>query len=127
MTQTAAVGTTVSTRNKVGLVLAALLGLGDLLSLASISTDSDEPGPPGAVLIAGAVFGLITLVGVVYTWRTGNRVGSRVVAGSRILSMLGTLPAFFVPDVPAGLVLVAATMVVLTLVSVVLVLARNRA
>ena len=127
MTQTVRRPAALTTRNKAGLVLAGLLGVGDLLSLLSISPDSDEPGPPGAVLIAGAVFGVITLAAVVYTWRSGNRVGARVVAGSRILSMLGALPAFFVPDVPAGLVVVAAAMVVLTLVAVVLVLARPRA
>ncbi|MFG1922148.1 hypothetical protein [Cryptosporangium sp. NPDC048952] len=76
------------TRAKVGLVLAALLAVSDLASLLSIP-DSDEPGPPAAVLIAGAAYGVITLVAVVYTWRTGNRIGARVVAGSRILSMIG--------------------------------------
>jgi hypothetical protein len=75
---------------------------------------SNEPGPPAEVMIAGGVLGVITLVAVVYTVRTA----------SRILSMLTSLPAFFVPEVPAGLVALAAARVVLTLHRVHLVLAR---
>ncbi|GAA3390653.1 hypothetical protein [Cryptosporangium minutisporangium] len=115
--------TTVSTKNKAGLVLASLLAIGDLVGLL-IPVDTDEPGPPLAVLAVGAVMGVITLAAAVYTWRTGNRIGARVVAATRIFSALGALPAFFVEDVPAPLVIVAAVGVVLTLVAVLLVLSR---
>jgi hypothetical protein len=117
---------TLGKKNKIGLVLCGLLGLADIASLAAIpgSTDSDEPGPPVPVLLAGAALGVVTLVGVVYTWRTGNRIGARVVSGARILSALGAMPAFFVEDVSAGLVLTAGLLVVVTLVAVGLTLAR---
>lgn len=125
MTGTAAI---LTTKNKVGLVLAALLGLSDLLSLLVPQGDGqdngDVAGPPLPVLIAGAVLGVITLVAVVYTWRTANRVGSRIIAGSRILSILGALPAFFVSGVPAFVVALVAVIVVLTIVTIALVLSR---
>jgi hypothetical protein len=117
-----------TTKNKVGLVLAAIIGVLDLSGpFTPTPGNADDPntaGPPMAILVAGAVLGLITLIAVVYTWRTGNRVGARIVAGSRILSILGALPAFFVSGVPAGVVAFVAAAVVLTIVSVVLVLSR---
>ena len=50
---------------------------------------------------------------------------SRIVAGTRVLSAITALPAFFV-DVPALVKLLVAVVVVLTVVSVVLVLAPAR-
>jgi hypothetical protein len=112
-----------STRNKVGLVLAALLGLADLVGmLATPEPASGEQGPPAAVLVAGGVLGIVTIAAAVWTWRTGNRVGSRVVAAARVLSAVSALPAFFVEDVPPGLVAMASAGVVLTVVTVWLVL-----
>jgi hypothetical protein len=77
----------------------------------------DVVRPPAVVLIGAAVVGIITLAAVVHTWRTRSRVGSR------ILSALTELPAFFVDDVSGVLVAVAGAGVVLTLVAVWLVLA----
>ena len=116
----------VTLRNKIGLVLAGLLALGDVTSpFTDLSNPSPgEQGPPMPVLAVGAVLGVITLVALVYTWRTGNRVGARVVAGSRILSVMLALPAFFVGGVPAGIVVLVAVIVVITLLTVWLVLAR---
>jgi hypothetical protein len=116
-----------SGKNKAGLVVAALLGLADLASLAGPQPEPGEPGPPVAVLVVGTVLGLVTLLAAAYAWRTGNRVGSRVVAGTRILSALLAVPAFFVEGVPAGLVAVAAAGVLLTVACVWLVLSPPRA
>ena len=110
-----------TTRNKVGLVLAVLLALGDVAS-TFISTPEGEDGPPFAVLAIGLVVGLITLVAIVPAWRTGSRTALRVVAGTRIVSAILSLPAFFV-DVPAGIKVGAAVAFALTVVCVVLVLA----
>ena len=118
--------TGLSGRNKTGLVLAALLGLADLVSLAGPEPGPGEQGPPIAVLVAASVLGLVTLLGVAYTWRTGNRVGSRVVAGTRILSAVTAVPAFFVEGVPAGFVAAAAAGVVVTVICVWLVLSPPR-
>lgn len=112
-----------STRNRAGLVLAALLGVLDIVGVFAIPEPAaGEQGPPAAVLVAAGVLGLVTIAAAVWTWRTGNRVGSRVVAAARILSAVGALPAFFVEDVPPGLVALAAAGVVVTVVTVWLVL-----
>lgn len=105
-----------STRQKVGLVIAGLLSLGNLPNAV---TPSGDPGPPRAVLVLGSVLGLIGLVAVVIAWRTGKQAALRVAAGTLILNMLTSLPAFFV-DVPAWLKLLVAVSVVVTVAAVVL-------
>ena len=109
-----------TTRNKIGLVLAGLLALGDVGSLAFPTPDGEE-GPPIVVLILGFVVGLATLAAIVPAWRTGSRPALRVVAGTRILSAVLGLPAFFV-DVPAAIQVASAVAFALTVVCVVLVL-----
>ncbi len=109
-----------TTRNRIGLVLAGLLALVDIGSIAS-PTPEGETGPPMAVLVVGVVLGLATLAALVPAWRTGSRTALRAVAGTRIVSAILALPAFFV-DIPAGLLVFAALMFALTVVSVVLVL-----
>ncbi len=109
-----------TTRNKIGLVLAGLLALGDVGSVF-ISTPEGEEGPPFAVLAIGLVVGLITLAAIVPAWRTGSRTALRVVAGTRIVSAILSLPAFFV-DVPAGIKVGVSVAFALTVVCVVLVL-----
>jgi len=117
--------TVLSIRNKIGLVLAGILGVADIAGLAAIGQPaSGEEGPPVPVLIAAAILGVVTLIAMVYTWRSGNRVGARVVAGSRILSAITSVPAFFIDDVSAGLIALAAGGIIVTLIAVALVLSR---
>src|SRR4051812_14616840 len=71
-------------------------------------TDPNQPRPPLAVIITDSVIGLVSLIAVVWTWRTATRAGARIVAGTRILSVLTALPAFFVSGVPAGVVAMVA-------------------
>ncbi|WP_028804419.1 hypothetical protein [Streptomyces sp. 142MFCol3.1] len=112
-------------KNKAGLVLAAVVGLFDLGNVFDIpADDTGAPGPPTGVLVADVVLGVITLVAVFYTWRTGNRTGCRVVAGARIIDVLTALPALFVSGVPAWVVLVVALFVLLSVVTIALVLSR---
>jgi hypothetical protein len=113
-----------TTRNKVGLVLAALLAVGDIAAVGSPTPDG-ETGPPIAILIFSAVCGVVTLVATIPAWRSGERSALRVVAGTRILSAITALPAFFV-DIPAGLVALTAVFVILTVVAVVMVLTPAR-
>lgn len=111
-----------SPKNKVGLGLAGLLGLWSTASVfIGPQPGPSETGPPFA---ADSVLGLITLIAVIYTWRSRNRVGGRIVAGSRILSMISTLPAFLVDGVLSTFVVIAAVYVVATVVTVGLVLSR---
>jgi len=113
-----------TTRNRAGLVLAALLGLVDVGS-AFFPTPDGEIGPPMSILVLDAVLGVVTLVAAAVAWRTGRRGALRVVAGTRVLSVITALPAFFV-DVPPVVKLLVAVFVVLTVVCVVLVLAPAR-
>jgi len=113
-----------STKNKVGLVLAGLLGLFDLPSFLQ-STPEGETGPPFGILVLGSICGAITVVAVVVAWVKDHRGAVRVAAGARIVSMLTALPAFFV-DVDAGLKILVTAVVVLTVVSVVLMLSPAR-
>jgi hypothetical protein len=113
-----------TTRTRVGLVLAVVLGLADVVS-AFFPTPDGEVGPPLAIVILGGVLGLATLAAVAVAWRSGRRGALRIVAGTRVLSAITALPAFFV-DVPAALKLVVAVAVVLTVVCVVLVLSPAR-
>lgn len=114
-----------SIRNKVGLVLCALLGVADVVSLAAIGSPAKgQDGPPVAILVASAVLGVITLVAVLPVWRAASRPAARVVSGSRVLSAITSLPAFFVGNVSAALQTLAGVTIVLTLVGVWLLLAQ---
>jgi hypothetical protein len=125
---TAGTSAPLSTRNRVGLVLAALLGVADIVGMVATPEPAPgEQGPPVAVLIAAGVLGVVTIAAAIWTWRTGNRIGSRVIAAARILSAVSALPAFFVEDVPPGLVAAAATGVVITVLTVWLVLSPPQA
>jgi hypothetical protein len=123
---TAAEATTprLSARNKVGLVLAFLLGLTDLPNVFEGSSYGSNP-PPFAFLVAGEVCGLVTVVAVVWAWRKRNRNATRIAAAARIVSALATLPVFFV-DVPAGVKALSAAAVILTVIAVTLMLTPPR-
>lgn len=81
---------------KIGLIICALLGIIDVVSIASVGSDD---GPPTAVIVIGLVLGLITLVGVRLAWR-GDDKGFTMVVVSRVLSALTGIPAFFADDAP---------------------------
>ena len=106
----------------VGLILAGLLGLSDAIGPLT----GPGEGPPFAVLLVDSVLGVVTIVGVVFGW-LGKRSGIVAVIVTRILAALSALPAFFVDGVPAGLVVVAASGIVVTIVTVWLVLSPPKA
>ena len=110
-------------RQKAGLVLAALISAANIPSVFSPTPDGQE-GPPFAVLLVGAILGVIGLVAAVLAWR-GNRTALRVCAGSLIVNLLLTLPAFFV-DVPAWIKAAAAFFTLLTIAAVVLMFSTAR-
>ena len=113
-----------STKNKVGLVIAGLLGIGDITAIL-FPTPEGEVGPPIGILILGSICGVITVIAVVIAWTKASRGAIRVAAGARIVSMLTALPAFFV-DVPAGVKILVTGFVIATFVSVVLMLSPAR-
>jgi hypothetical protein len=106
--------------NKVGLALAGVLGVSDIAAVGMPSGDGDD-GPPFAILVVGALLGLITLVCLVPAFRRASRGAIRVVAGARIISAITALPAFFV-DIPTGLKVTTAVVVVLTVAVVAMIL-----
>jgi hypothetical protein len=114
-----------STRNKVGLALCGLLGTADIVGLAFIgAAEPGVQGPPTAVIVSSAVMGVITLVALVFTWRSGSRLGSRIIAATRILSALTGVPAFLLDNVPPLGIVIAGGGIVITLVAVWLLLSR---
>jgi hypothetical protein len=114
-------GTT--TKQKVGLVIAALYSLTNIPSVL-FETPEGQAGPPLAILAVGSILGVIGLVAAVWAWH-GNPVALRVAAGAIILVTLTALPAFFV-DVPMAIKALVAFSVVLILVAVVLMFSANR-
>jgi hypothetical protein len=110
-----------STPVTVGLVLAGLLGLADIATLPF----SDGKHPPIPIAVAGAVIGLITLVGVALGWR-GSRGGIVTVIVTRLLSALTAVPAFFADGVPAPAIVAAAVGIAIALACVALVASALR-
>ena len=117
----------ITTRNRVGVVLAVLLGLVDVVGLLALgyTPAPGEQGPPDVVLIFAAVMGLITIAAAVIGWVRNSRGGLRVAAATRLLSMITGLPAFFVDGVPAALVVASAVGLIITLVTVALLVSRR--
>lgn len=139
----ATTGSQLSVRNKVGLVMASLLGAADITgpSPAAIAAALHFPQPTGneadpfsiggpaivAVAVAGVILGLTTIVGVVLTWAKGNRIAARVVAAARVISVLLIVPVFLLQGLEAWIFVVAAALVILNVTTVILVLSRPAA
>jgi hypothetical protein len=104
------------TTAKIGLGLAGLLALGDV----ALPLISDGEFPPMVVALIALAFGVATLAALVPAWR-GNRVAGWIVVVTRLISVIGALPAFFVSGVPTPAVVLAGTCVVAALASAVLV------
>jgi hypothetical protein len=113
-----------STKQKVGLVLAALYGLANIPSFLAGEPDPGESGPPMAILVVSSILGAIGLAAAIWAWR-GNRLALRVAAGSMILVTLTGLPAFFV-DVSTAVKALVGFSVLLTVVAVVLMFSGDR-
>jgi hypothetical protein len=116
--------TSISRRQKVGLVLAGLFSAANIPSVLVPAPDGEE-GPPFGILVVGTVLGIVGLVAVVVAWRTGNRAALRAAAGAIIIITLTGLPAFFV-DVPAGVKFLVGASTLLTILTVVLLLSPSR-
>jgi fluoride ion exporter CrcB/FEX len=106
---------------RTGLVLAAVLAVGDVV--AGITTISGDPVGTSVAVVDG-LLALGTLGSIPAAWR-GAAWALRTVAITRLLGALTAVPAFFVDDAPAGMVLAAAVTVVVAIVVAVLVLPRG--
>jgi hypothetical protein len=127
-------------RNKVGLVIAGVLGLADASgpSPAGVATLFFVPqystqGVELLVLvgfIVAVLLGLATVVGVILTWVTGKRIIARVVAAARVVSLLMTALIFLVNGegtIAPWVYVIAAAVVILDIVAVILVLSHPAA
>lgn len=108
-----------STKNKVGLGLAIFYAVTNLPSAFVPVDTGEEAGPPMAILVVCSVLAAVALVAAVVAWRTGSRPAARLTAASLIVVTLTSLPAFFV-DVPAGIKILVAAGVAITIAIVVL-------
>jgi hypothetical protein len=113
-----------TTKNKVGLGLAIFYGLTNIPSVL-VPTDDGETGPPMGILVLCTVLGVVATVGGIIAWRRRSRPAARLTAASVVVITLTSLPAFFV-DVPAGIKLLVAVGVLLTVVIVVLMFSPAR-
>ena len=113
-----------STRNRIGLVLAGVISLGNAPSVLEPSPDG-EVGPPFIVLLADTLCGVIGLVAVVIAWRTGSRAALRIAAACLVIALVTALPAFFV-EVPAVVKLLVAAFTIATLAALVLMFSGDR-
>ena len=86
-------GERVTTKNKVGLALAAVLGVSDIIALAFPAPEG-EADPPFSVPVLDAICGVVTLVAVALAWK-GHRMATFVAVAARTISALTVLPAFF--------------------------------
>ncbi|MCY7402250.1 MAG: hypothetical protein LH477_15090 [Nocardioides sp.] len=124
MTTTATTSTdapaTWSTKNKVGLGLAIFYAITNIPSAFVPVSEDGEAGPPMAILIVCSVLAVVALVAAVMAWRTGSRPAARLAAACLIVATLTSLPAFFV-DVSAGIRVLVAAGVLLTIAIVVLI------
>ena len=114
----------VTTKQKVGLVVAGLYGLTNIPGVLAGEPAPGEVGPPLAILVIGSVLGLICVVAAVLAWR-GRAAALRVTAGTMILVTLTGLPALFV-DVPMAVKALVGASVIITVVAVVLMLSSDR-
>ena len=110
-----------STLYRSGIVLLGILSVIDLT--APLYTDGEHP--PMIIAIVGSVLGLVSLVLAVLAWR-GRAAAAVGLSMVRVLSALTAVPAFYVTGVPAPIMAVAGTFIVLTVVGVVLTLAGLR-
>jgi len=115
---------TVSTRQKVGFVIAGLICVGNVASVLFPTPDGQD-GPPILILVLDALLGVVGLIAIVIAWRTSNRAAIRVAAGAIIVAMVTGLPAFFV-DIPVEIKAATGAFALLTIAAVVLMLSPSR-
>jgi len=101
---------------RTGLVLLGVVSALDVLGV--LFTDGDHP--PRYIALIGTALGLASLGCIVAVWRGRRQVLLPLVV-LRLASVLTAIPAFFVDDVPSGIVAFAAAFVAVSLVGVALV------
>jgi hypothetical protein len=101
---------------RTGLVLLGVVSVLDVLGV--LLSDGDHP--PMFIAVVGACLGLASLGCIAAAWR-GRREALLPLVVLRLVSALTAIPAFFVDDVPTGIVVLAAAFVAVSLAGVALV------
>jgi hypothetical protein len=110
-----------NTQHKVGLFLLGVIALGDLAT--PFATDGEHP--PMWVALTALALGLASLACLPGAWR-GRRPAVAGLIGTRLLSAVLAVPAFFVEDMPGEVVGLVGVAVAITVLGVILVLAGTR-
>ncbi|MGZ4594594.1 MAG: hypothetical protein ACXV3C_12070 [Actinomycetes bacterium] len=97
-----------------GVMTLALLGAADVAGLAGITQDG---APPPAVVVLGAALGAVTLVAALPRYHH-TRGGLLVLIGSRALSALLGIPAYFATGAPDWAPVAVSVALVLTLLGI---------
>lgn len=108
---------------RAGIVLAVFLGLVDI-AFGGMQLDFTQV-MPAAVGILMITAGVGTIAAAPFAWR-GAAWARSVIIVLRLLSAMTGLPAFFIPGIPAGLVVAAAGGILLALLVAVLLLVNVR-
>ena len=122
-TSTSSTRTTPTATVRAGLVLSAVIGLGNLPFLAP-DIDWGADTPPFALLVLAAAIGMVSVVCAVIAWPSGDRRALRINAAALIVNALMVLPGLF-GDTPAFIVIMSAVFVVTTVIAVILTMRRS--
>lgn len=104
-----------------GLVVLGLLSVGDLFG--PFLTDGEHP--PMYIALIGAALGAVSLA-CIFVARKGSRPALMGLLATRALSALSAVPAFLVPDVPAGAKAAAGVFIAVTLIGIALMVGGRR-
>jgi hypothetical protein len=107
-------------QNKIGLVLALLLGLSDIAILGALSGGDDSEKPPIVIVVISVALGLATLVVAAMAWRSATWPLMIAVIVLRAISGVGDLAGM---GQSAGVVIISLILLGVTVID--LLLLRN--
>ena len=80
--------------NKIGLVLALLLGLADIAIIFALSGNDTSEKPPVAIVVLSVLVGVATVIAVAMAWRAPTRPLMLTIIALRAVSGLGDIAGF---------------------------------
>ncbi len=114
-----------STKNRLGLGLAGVLGVLDIASyFLTPDPSGDMPGPPDSIVLLDVALGIITVIAVVLALRNSSKVSIGTTITARVISALTAVPAYFVGVTTSILAMVTA-FIAATIVSTWLILSKT--
>lgn len=111
-----------SIANRVGLAIGVLYQAVNVLGVLLPTGTPGQPGPPMEILIADTVLSSVGVVLLVLAWITRRRLLARLGVGIAVIVALSAFPAFFVPGIPAPIVVLVSAGTLVALASSILIL-----